>query len=430
MTMTYQEAIDYLYKCHPSFQRIGAGAYKPGLERVEALARQFDNPHKNLKTIHIAGTNGKGTTAHTIAAVLQSAGYRTGLYTSPHLFDFRERIRIDGQMISQQRVCQFVEHYLAAKKPGDTPSFFELTTMMAFDHFVKERVDVAVIETGLGGRLDSTNIITPLLSIITNISPDHTALLGHTPAEIAFEKAGIIKPGIPVVIGEAPLPEVRQTFVAKARSQQASIFWADTNLAHTHSQDSIIYPHTPFGPITSELTGDYQPRNMATILAALQILKPVFPRITAAAVAHGVRNVCQLTHLLGRWTILRKHPELIIDTGHNIGGWNYIAAQLERTPGHKHLITGFVADKDVSAILSLISSLTHTTVYFTRPSVERGMDELHLQALAKEMGIDGNRYANVSLALKAALATASETDTILVAGSNFLISDIPREYLD
>ncbi len=419
--MNYEETIDYLYTRHPAFQRIGAGAYKPGLGTARALDMAFGCPHAKYPTIHIAGTNGKGSTAHTLAAILQSAGYRTGLYTSPHLFDFRERIRVNGQMIPCGAVVDFVARYRAMDLDVD-PSFFELTMTMAFDWFAAMQVDVAVIETGLGGRLDSTNIITPCLSVITNISKDHTAFLGETLVEIAAEKAGIIKPGVPVVIGEAD-GAVRQVFVDKAASTGAPITFAQPVEAVLHD-DYIEYTPTPYGRLRGELTGIYQVKNTATILAALDCLTKQFDRVDNSAVADGMAHVVEKTGLMGRWMKVGDSPRVICDTGHNEGGWQYISRQLRSAGGRHHLIIGFVNDKDVSAILDSVATIPDTEIYMTRPSVERGMPVSRLARLAAEHGITGKTFPSLQLALNAAKSAVKGDETILIAGSNFLISDL------
>lgn len=419
--MNYEETIDYLYTRHPAFQRIGAGAYKPGLGTAHALDMAFGCPHAKYPTIHIAGTNGKGSTAHTLAAILQSAGYRTGLYTSPHLFDFRERIRVNGQMIPCGAVVDFVARYRALGLDVD-PSFFELTMTMAFDWFAAMHVDVAVIETGLGGRLDSTNIITPCLSVITNISKDHTAFLGETLVEIAAEKAGIIKPAVPVVIGEAD-GAVRQVFVDKAASAGAPITFAQPVEAVLHD-DYIEYNPTPYGRLRGELTGIYQVKNTATILAALGCLTKQFDRVDNSAVADGMAHVVEKTGLMGRWMKVGDSPRVICDTGHNEGGWQYISRQLRSAGGRHHLIIGFVNDKDVSAILDSVATIPDTEIYMTRPSVERGMPVSRLARLAAEHGITGKTFPSLQLALNAAKSAVKGDETILIAGSNFLISDL------
>ncbi|MCH5346653.1 MAG: bifunctional folylpolyglutamate synthase/dihydrofolate synthase [Muribaculaceae bacterium] len=424
--MTYEQAIDFLYNRLPRFDRIGAGAYKPGLERTLALAAAFDNPHRQgVKMIHIAGTNGKGSTAHTLAAILSSAGYRTGLFTSPHLVDFRERIRIDGAMIPRDEVTAFVERF--KERAGDLePSFFELTTVMALDWFARQGVDIAVIETGLGGRLDSTNIITPLLSVITNISLDHTSLLGTTPVEIAAEKAGIIKHGVPVVIGEAE-GVVRDLFARVAAERGSEITFADVAMplpGATVGVDGNEYPSTPFGPLHGQLAGECQVLNMATILTAVTILQPFLPKITAGSVADGIGHVTELTGLMGRWTCLSTSPRVIIDTGHNPGGWVHTVPQINNVDATtRHIIIGSAADKDVDAVLNLMREIKDARFYFTAPSTPRALSVDALAARAGARGLHGRCYATVAEAYQAARAAASPDDLIFVGGSNFVVAD-------
>lgn len=425
--MTYQAAIEFLFNSLPVFQREGASAYKPGLGTSIALDDIFGNPHRKYATIHIAGTNGKGSTAHTLAAVLARAGYRTGLYTSPHIFDFRERIRVNGEKISEEAVVDFVTRWKGMDS-ALTPSFFELTSTMAFEYFADQKVDVAVIETGLGGRLDSTNIISPVLSIITNISHDHTNLLGDTLEKIAFEKAGIIKSGVPVVIGEV-LPETEPVFRAKAEEVKAPIHIAAPVEAVIEDGGSILYPSTPFGTVKGELSGACQVKNTATILCALLRLRELGFNIPDEAVGTGFANVCEDTGLMGRWTVLRNKPLTVCDTGHNIGGWEYIASQLSsRKEGRVHLIVGFVNDKDISAILAKIASIgVDKRLYFSSPSVPRGLKAEALSCKAAEFGMEGEVIDDVNLALAKATAEASDNDLILIAGSNFLIADLKLE---
>ena len=316
--MNYQETIEYLFNSTPVFEKIGAKAYKPGLQTTFALDEHFGHPHQKYKTIHIAGTNGKGSSSHTLAAILQSQGYKVGLYTSPHLVDFRERIRVNGECVPEQYVIDFVEENRAFFEPLH-PSFFELTTAMALKYFAEQKVDYAVIEVGLGGRLDCTNIITPILSIITNISFDHTQFLGNTLAEIAGEKAGIIKPGVPVVIGEY-LPETRPVFENKAKAENAPMLFAqDFDAEHLENCETC--------DVDMELMGSYQERNKKTILTALHILRQKLA-ISDEAIREGFAHVCELTGLRGRWEKLNDAPLTICDTGHNLAGWNYLAPQI------------------------------------------------------------------------------------------------------
>lgn len=422
--MNYQETLDYLYTRTPMFQSIGAGAYKPGLDTVRALSAMFGNPHKKLRTIHVGGTNGKGSTAHTIAAVLQSAGYRTGLFTSPHLVDFRERMRIDGRMISHDEVTGFVQRFINAGGEELHPSFFELTTIMAFDYFARHDVDVAVIEVGLGGRLDSTNIITPDISIITNISRDHTALLGNTEVEIAHEKSGIIKDGVPVVIGESD-GDVREVFRAAAEAHGAPISYADDLRMYDRSEpveNGLLYRSTPWGDIRAELCGDCQTKNASTILCALRCMSHLGYNISADAVARGFGNVCRLTGLAGRWMKVGDNPTVICDTGHNVGGWKYLSERLASYGKRLHIVIGFVNDKDISGILAMMPR--QARYYFVKPSVPRGLDSEALADLATEAGIKGERYSTVADGYKAALSHAEEGDTIFVGGSTFVVADL------
>lgn len=420
--MDYKQTIDYLFNQLPVFQNKGAGAYKPGLDTVTALAAMFGEPHKRLKTIHVAGTNGKGSTAHTLAAVLQSAGYKTGLFTSPHLLDFRERIRIDGKMIGEDEVTTFVESYLS-RADGLQPSFFELTTVMAFDHFARHGVDIAVIEVGLGGRLDSTNIITPLLSVITNISLDHTALLGNTIELIAGEKAGIIKPGVPVVIGEDS--GVRDVFSAKVGETGSEIIFAEDRAMFdgiVKTPLSITYKSTPWGDIEGELTGDCQTKNTTTILTALKKLSELGVKFTAGDVMRGFSRVCSLTGLTGRWFKVSDEPLTICDTGHNPGGWQYLSQQLRDVKSRLHMVIGFVNDKDVSSILGMMPG--DARYYFVRPSVERGLDANTLKNKALTHKLEGRAFDSVAEGYEKALSEAEEGDMIFVGGSTFVVADL------
>ena len=404
------------------FQKIGAEAYKPGLDTVKTLSSAFGNPHKRLRTIHIAGTNGKGSTAHTLAAILQSAGYRVGLFTSPHLIDFRERMRINGVMISEADVIDFIERFrkldLACK-----PSFFELTTVMAFEWFAKSDIDLAVIETGLGGRLDSTNIIDPDLCVITNISFDHVALLGNSLTQIASEKAGIIKENVPVVIGEAEDSDVKNVFIETAAAHHSPLTFAQD--IHPFScyhfvHDGILYKDTPFGDIVGELSGECQTKNAATILTAIINLLKLGWKIKSEDVKNGFANVTEITGLTGRWMVTCQHPRIICDTGHNIGGWKYLSETLNTISG-LHMIIGFVNDKDVSGILSIMPK--DAKYYFTKASVARAMDEKILAGLASEAHINGSVYTSVTEAVSAAKKMAKKNDTIFIGGSTFVVAD-------
>ena len=427
--MNYTETIDYLFNVAPLFQHIGQGAYKEGLENTRMLDAHFGHPHLFYPTVHVGGTNGKGSTSHTLAAILQSAGYRVGLYTSPHLVDFRERIRVNGEMIPEQRVIDFVEQERSFFEPLH-PSFFELTTALAFLYFKEQKVDIAVIEVGLGGRLDCTNIITPLLSVITNISFDHTQFLGHTLEQIAGEKAGIIKPSCPVIIGETNgHEEVRSVFLNKAQEMDSSIVFAD-------EQDEILsyrngtYETRHFGTFETDLRGLCQEKNTATILAALSQLQKSF-HIPLHAVHHGFRNVCSLTGLMGRWQTLQTSPLVICDTGHNVGGLTYIARQLQsllrslrqRNEAAKlRMVIGMVSDKDVRTALSLLPR--DAVYYFTQASVRRALPAEDIARTAAEQNLHGLPYSTVSAAFRAALADSHPDDLIFVGGSSFVVADL------
>lgn len=407
--MTYQETLDYLYNSVPMFQRIGGAAYKEGLDNTQTLDEHFGHPHRQFRTIHVAGTNGKGSVSHTLAAVLQSAGYKTGLYTSPHLVDFRERIRINGKPISQEYVMDFVERGRGFFEPL-RPSFFELATAMAFRYFADEQVDVAVIEVGLGGRLDCTNIISPDLCIITNISFDHVQFLGDTLAKIASEKAGIIKPGIPVVIGETT-PETKPVFMAKAEEVKAPIFLAEEN-------DREDYPGVDF-----ELKGIYQEKNKRTLFTALPLLKEAGYHIDEETVREGFAHVVELTGLMGRWQKLQDNPTLVCDTGHNVGGIQYVAQQLMQQKCRQlHIIIGMVNDKDISGVLALLPR--EAKYYFTQASVNRALPADKLYELATEAGLHGEAYPDVKSALDAAMKESLPEDFIFVGGSNFIVADL------
>lgn len=410
--MTYQEATEYLFTSAPLFQQQGAGAYKEGLSTTLTLDAHFGHPHRQFRTIHIGGTNGKGSCSHTIAAVLQSAGYRVGLYTSPHLVDFRERIRVDGVMIPEERVVRFVEEERSFFEPLH-PSFFELATVLAFKHFAEEGVDIAVVEVGLGGRLDCTNIIQPDLCVITNISFDHIGFLGDTLALIAGEKAGIIKAGVPVVIGETT-PETRPVFAAKAAEMQAPITFAEAS-----------DPAAPFGPVESSLRGYCQDKNTRTIVAALDVLRRQGKvQFTADDVRRGFANVCQLTGLRGRWETLSEAPLVICDTGHNVGGWQYLAPQLLAVSKGRQLrmVFGMVNDKDITTVLRILPR--RATYYFCNASVQRALPASEIARLATASGLQGKAYGSVSSAIEAAEADAAADDVIFVGGSTFVVADL------
>lgn len=403
------------------FQNIGAGAYKPGLDTIRTLCSAFGDPQQQLRTIHVGGTNGKGSTSSLIASVLTECGLRTGLFTSPHLIDFRERIRIDGLMISEEEVVGFIDRFRAANLTVE-PSFFELTTAMAFDRFAASGCDVAVIEAGLGGRLDSTNIITPEASIITNISLDHTALLGDTEEKIAHEKAGIIKEGIPVIIGHAQGP-VRHVFEQKAADSRAPIDFAEDSLMYHTVQTSglrAVYTGTPWGDLSCPLTGACQRENANTVMHALKTLKVT----DADAVRRGFENVEANTGLAGRWMTLSESPKVICDTGHNPGGWQWLGRTLEEAAAQctLHMVIGFVNDKDITSILHMMPR--NAEYYFATPSVRRGRPADELRDIAAENGITGTPYPSVEEAYRAALGRAADNDTVFVGGSTFVVADL------
>ena len=407
--MDYQNTLSYLFNSAPMFQQVGSAAYKEGLENTLALDEHFNHPHRSFRCIHVAGTNGKGSCSHTLAAILQEAGYKVGLYTSPHLIDFRERIRVNGVTISEEYVIRFVEEERDFFEPLH-PSFFELTTAMAFRYFADEKVDVAVIEVGLGGRLDCTNIIRPDLCIITNISFDHTQFLGNTLAKIAGEKAGIIKNGIPVVIGETT-PETKPVFLNKTQEVGAPIYFAEEN-------DREDYPG-----IECELKGIYQKKNTRTVLTALPLLKEAGYRLDEQSVRSGFAHVTKLTGLMGRWQQLQDSPTLICDTGHNVGGITYIVEQLKQQSYNRlHIVIGMVNDKDIRGVLALLPK--EAIYYFTKASVKRALSENELCELASAEGLQGTCHPDVPTAVRAAQEKSLPEDFIFVGGSSFIVADL------
>lgn len=422
--MTYKETIEYLFNCAPLFQQVGSSAYKEGLETTYLLDAHFGHPHRRYRTIHIGGTNGKGSTSHTLASILQAAGYKVGLYTSPHLIDFRERIRVNGTPVDEQFVIDFVERERNFFEPLH-PSFFELCTAMALLYFAQEKADVAIIEVGLGGRLDCTNIITPDVCAITNISPDHTQFLGSTLQQIAGEKAGIIKHGIPVVIGETT-PETKPVFSEKAASEAAPIHFAeDENLLLTaeHQDEGFLYTTLEYGKIAGELGGEYQKRNTNTILSLLKILRERGYNITTESVREGFTNVTTSTGLMGRWQKLSTRPTIICDAGHNIGGIRYIVEQLSRQKYKTlRIVFGMVNDKDINSVLSMMPQ--NAIYYFTRASVKRALPSESLSEKASAYNLKGKCYPTVEAALEAAKSEASANDFIFVGGSCFIVADL------
>lgn len=432
--MNYQETLQYLYNSVPMFQQVGGQAYKEGLENTYKLDERFGHPHREYRTIHVAGTNGKGSCSHTLAAILQAAGYRVGLYTSPHLVDFRERIRIDGKPVPEEYVVSFVERHRSFFEPL-FPSFFELTTAMAFRYFADEKVDVAVIEVGLGGRLDCTNIVTPDLGIITNISFDHMQFLGDTLAKIAGEKAGIMKKDVPVVIGETT-PETRPVFLQKAKEAGACIVFAEEeNRVKTfhpaQGKGGMVYRCEEYGELEGELGGYYQAKNTNTALCALNRLKMAGYLIDEQSVRKGFAQVSKLTGLMGRWQKLQDRPTLICDTGHNVAGISCIVGQLkEQRYRQLHIVMGMVNDKDIRGVLELLPR--DATYYFTKASVKRALPERELQALAEQWGLKGSAYPTVAEAVKEAQQKSLPEDFIFVGGSSFVVADLlaSRDALD
>lgn len=422
--MTYDETVNYLFNCAPLFQQVGSSAYKEGLDTTLALDKHFGHPHRKFRTIHVAGTNGKGSCSHTLASILQSAGYRVGLYTSPHLIDFRERIRINGEPVSKEFVVEFVAREKEFFEPLH-PSFFELTTAMAFTYFAQQKVDVAVVEVGLGGRLDCTNIISPDVCIITNISPDHTQFLGHTLTEIAGEKAGIIKAGTPVIIGETT-PETKRVFENKAKEVSAPIIFAEEQKAlieaHPHN-DGYLYRTTLHGTIYGELGGDYQRKNTNTILTAVQQLQNIGYNIGQQAIEQGFASVTATTGLMGRWQKIGEQPRIVCDAGHNIGGISYIVEQLKQQQYNTlRIIFGMVNDKDISSVLAMMPR--EAEYYFTQAGVKRALPSEELMHKAAKYNLFGNHYPTVAEALEAAKKDASPNDFIFVGGSCFIVADL------
>ena len=421
--MNYKETTEYLFNVTPVFEKIGAGAYKEGLGNSLAFDEHFGHPHRKFKSIHIAGTNGKGSCSHTIASILQSAGYKVGLYTSPHLVDFRERIRINGRCISEQYVIDFVEEERGFFEPLH-PSFFELTTAMAFKYFAEQQVDFAVIEVGLGGRLDCTNIIHPILSVITNISFDHTQFLGDTLEKIAYEKAGIIKHGVPVVIGETT-PQTKPVFESVAKEHDAAIYYAEDFDMQMFSDEAQC--KRSFDDIDFELKGLYQQKNKRTILCAIYALERILPppssmQITDAVEA-GFSNVCEQTGLTGRWQTIRQQPLVICDTGHNVGGWEYLSIQVAQQPcKQRRIVFGMVDDKDIDAVMAM---LPHDAIYYwCKASTHRAIPETRIGDLAEKHHLHGKTYHDVATAYQQALADAHPEDFIFVGGSSYVVADL------
>ncbi|HZI01659.1 MAG TPA: folylpolyglutamate synthase/dihydrofolate synthase family protein [Flavisolibacter sp.] len=430
--MTYQQTLDYIFQKLPMFSRIGSAAYKKDLNNIRALCDYLGNPQQHFQTIHVGGTNGKGSTSHMLAAVLQTSGYKTGLYTSPHLYDFRERIRINGEMIPTDFVIQFVEKI----KPWIeeiSPSFFEITVAMAFEFFAQQKIDIAIIEVGLGGRLDSTNIIHPLLSVITNIGLDHMDMLGDTLEAIAFEKAGIIKDSTPVVIGEA-LPQTKIVFLEQSRTVRAPIYFAEEEITiESYQHDdfclSIQYTNnrtTQTEVVSTDLIGLYQLKNVRTVLCALSQLERIGLNINKANLKQGLANTKQLTGLMGRWEIISEKPALILEVAHNVDGIKAMLLHIEKLNFQKlHIIIGVVKDKDIQKIMSLLP--VEAQYYFTQAAIPRALNASILQQSAHASGLYGSVYKNVNKAIELALTNASKDDGIVVCGSIFLVGEVNRD---
>lgn len=426
--MNYQQTIDYLYNTLPMFSRMGSAAYKKDLTNTLLLCERLDNPHKKFKSIHVAGTNGKGSVSHMLAAVFQTAGYKTGLYTSPHLYDFRERIKVNGTMCEEDFVVDFVERIKPAIAEIQ-PSFFEITVAMAFDYFAKQKVDIAIVEVGLGGRLDSTNVITPELSIISNIGWDHMNLLGNTLEEIAFEKAGIIKENIPVVIGEKK-KETETVFKTIASQKHAPIYFAEENFSVTNyklSNTSIEISVNDRGTFTStyelDLPGIYQTKNILSVLQAIDLLKEW--KITQEQIQSALKNIKQLTGLHGRWEVIHEQPTVVLEVAHNKDGIEQMLQHLKKINYNElHIIIGMVKDKDVDPVLQLLPK--NTNYYFTQAQIPRALDASILQTKAATFSLEGNHFGDVNTALQQALNNASKEDLILVCGSIFLVAEVNR----
>lgn len=424
--MNYKETLDWMFAQLPMYHREGKAAYKANLDNTLALDAHFGSPHRRFRTIHVAGTNGKGSVSHMLASILQETGLRVGLYTSPHLKDFRERIRVNGQMISQEYVTHFVE---SNQEIFDRihPSFFEMTVAMAFQYFADAKVDIAVIEVGLGGRLDSTNIITPLVSVITNIALDHVALLGDTLEKIAGEKAGIIKPGVPAVVG---IRDSATDFVFEQRAREvnttvrfASDLWHTEHLADNTYNLSRQGNQWQLLDLHPELHGFYQRKNIPTVLETIQVLREQGLSLPDQAVRQGIERVVTNTGLLGRWQVLSEHPYTVCDTGHNVDGITEVVSQLLACHyDHLHIVLGMVNDKDIDGVLALLPR--DATYYFCKASIPRAMDEHTLADKASRLGLHGHTYPTVAEAYHAAKAAASPLDMIYIGGSTFVVAEV------
>ena len=425
--MSYKETIEYLFTSTPVFEHVGASAYKEGLDNSLTMDSFFGHPHQKYKTIHVAGTNGKGSCSHTLASILQTDGYKVGLYTSPHLIDFRERIKVNGVCINESYVIDFVEKYRSFFEPLH-PSFFELTTAMAFKYFADCQIDIAIIEVGLGGRLDCTNIITPILSVITNISLDHTKFLGNTFDKIAQEKAGIIKEKVPVVIGESNL-DTRSVFTQRALDKSAPIVFAEDLQNRMIISSELTMGggrryHLVDGQyVYGDLTGDYQEMNMNTILVAAKELKRQHIIRKEEAVIRGIGFVAQQTGLLGRWQYLGEKPYIVCDTGHNSGGWKFLSQQIIQHPGNvKRIVFGMVDDKDLETVMTMLPK--NGIYYWTQPSTDRAFSVEKIAACGLHYGLKGCIYHNVITAYNQALRDAKTDDFVFIGGSSYVVADL------
>ncbi len=427
--MNYKETLDYMFTKLPMYQRTGKAAYKANLDTTLALDEYFNHPHKEFKTIHVAGTNGKGSVSHAVAAVLQSAGYKVGLYTSPHLRDFRERIKINGEMIPENHVIQFIDKH-REKFEELCPSFFEMTVALAFEFFADQKVDIAVVEVGLGGRLDSTNIITPLVSVITNISKDHTNLLGNDIVQIAGEKAGIIKEEVPVIIGEKQ-EETTPVFERFSVDKKTELIYSEERYDIISSelidnQRHIVYRNIKKDAelsLNCDLLGNYQLKNIRTALCVCDELIQQGLKIDNSAIKHGLGNVVKETGLLGRWYTVDTNPLVICDTGHNVAGIKEIISQIKTLNyGNLHMVFGVVDDKNIDDILKLIPK--NASYYFTRSNIPRALDQNVLAEKAKGFGLNGNTYETVRSALQSAKDNSNENDLIFVGGSTFVVAEV------
>lgn len=429
--MNYTQTLEFLFTAMPSFQRVGGDAYKPGLERIAAFCGHIGNPQRNFYTIHVAGTNGKGSVSHMLASILREAGYRTGLFTSPHLVDFRERIRVDGEMIPKQKVVNFVDKHREKMQQLDL-SFFEMTAAMAFDYFDQSDVEVAVIETGLGGRLDATNIITPLLSVVTNVAMEHTEYLGDTIEKIASEKAGIIKKSIPVVVGQRS-ESYNHIFESRAAELHSRVIYAEDEfllhgIEHFDNENQHFSVERTRDSRTFELDidllGDYQRHNIITACAAADYLAELTPlTISRRAFREGLARTAANTSLMGRWQVIASEPYTVCDTGHNADGIRYVAAQLEALDTDRiFAVMGFAKDKDLEAILRLLPKKIH--YIFTRASVDRARCVEDIAAVATTLGLDFECASTVGEAIARARSLALATDTIFIGGSNFVIAEV------